>query len=267
MMKDKMEKLNFNVVELGIGIPFAENSSTEKVNFNRKYLFTHNDERWDTKPDRQSFYKEVVEMDLHSMSHVDSINHRAQNRYGFRGVRYDKEPSAYQYGAEATPIIKGRALMIDFPKYLGIECLSEDNGISEELIKECLNFQSVKIEDYQIVLIRTGYIKYWKRKEYTQYFEKAAGLNPDAIEWLAEKDIVAVGADNYCVENMPTKENSYSAFYPGHKKFLGEKGIYIMENLNLDPLSERNVNTFYFIAAPIRINKASAAFINPVAIF
>ncbi|EGD47355.1 cyclase family protein [Ruminiclostridium papyrosolvens DSM 2782] len=258
--------MDFNVIELGIGIPFTKDSPTEKINFKTSYLFTHNDERWNSKPDRQSFFKEKIEMDLHCISHVDAINHRAQNKIGFKGSKYESEPSTYQNGADTIPIIRGKALMLDFPKFLKVDILKEENEITVNLIEKCLNFQGTGIDDYKIILIRTGHIVHWKNGEYDKYFEKEVGLNVEAITWLAEKNIIAVGADNFAVENIPTKENSYSNFYPGHKKFLGEKGIYIIENLDLDDLSARKINRFYFIAAPIRFKNASAALINPIAL-
>ncbi|MBU3093582.1 cyclase family protein [Clostridium sp. CF011] len=260
------KELDLDVIELGIGIPFIKDSPTEKINFKTSYLFTHNDERWDTKPDRQSFFKEKIEMDLHCISHVDSINHRAQNMIGFKGSKYEEDPSTYENGADTTPTIKGKALMLDFPKYMKVDFLEEESEISVELIEKCLDFQCAKIDNYKIILIRTGHIRYWKNGEYDKYFEKEVGLNVEAITWLADKNIVAIGADNFAVESIPTRENNYSTFYPGHKKFLGEKGIYIIENLDFDILSLRNINKFYFIAAPIRFKNASAALINPVAI-
>ncbi len=261
-----MKESNFNIIELGIGIPFCGDSTTNKIKFSKKYLYTHDDERWDEKPNRHSFYKELVEMDLHSISHIDSLNHSACNRTGFNGIRYEGDPSTYGNGADAIPIIKGMALMLDFPKFLKTDYLKGDNEITVQLIKDCLHFQNVYIEDYKIILIRTGHVFFWNNKQYEQYFEKEVGLSVEAILWLAEKEIVAIGADNFAVESVPTKENIYSDFYPGHKKFMNEKGIYIMENLNFDTLSNRNINKFYFMAAPIRIKNASAALVNPVAI-
>lgn len=261
-----MKETNINIIELGIGIPFYENSTTEKIKFKKKYLFTHDDERWNEKPNRQSFYKELVEMDLHSISHIDSLNHGASNKTGFNGVRYEGDPSTYENGADVTPTIEGMALMLDFPKFLHVNYLEENNEITVQLLKDCLNFQNAKIEDYKILLVRTGHIFFWNNGQYEKYFEKEVGLSVEAILWLAEKSIIAIGADNFAVESIPTKENAYSNFYPGHKKFLDEKGIYIMENLNFEDLSKKNINKFYFIAAPIRIKNASAALINPVAL-
>lgn len=261
-----MKKINFELIELGTGITFDEDSPTDKINFKRKYLFTHDDERWNEKPGRQSFYKEVIEMDLHCISHIDSLNHGALNKSGFKGAKYGSDPSTYENGADITPLINGRALMLDFPKYLNVGYLEEKDEITVDLIKGCLDYQKADLEDFDIVLFRTGHIRYFELKEYDRYFEKEVGLSVEAILWLSENKMVALGADNFAVESIPTKENECSNFYPGHKKFLGEKGIYIMENLNLNSLSQKGINEFYFIAAPIRIRHASAALINPIAV-
>ena len=259
-------KSNLNIYELGTGISFKKNSTSKAIHFKRRFLFTHSDKRWETKPDKQSFYKELIEIDLHSISHIDSLNHIAVNRTGYNGVKYDGDPTNYPDGAQTLPLIKGSALMLDIPRFLKVEYLNEKQEIDSLMIKNCLEYQNTKIEDFDILLIRTGHIRYLKDRKYAKYYRSEIGLSVDAIFWLSEKNIKVIGADNFAVESIPTKPNSYSEFYPGHKKFITEQGILVIENLDFEELSNHNINEFYFVAAPIRITNASAALVNPIAL-
>jgi kynurenine formamidase len=45
-----------------------------------------------------------------------------------------------------------------------------------------------------------------------------------------------------------------------------EKGIFILENLDLEDLSLDRVYEFLFVCSPVRIRGATAGFVNPVAI-
>lgn len=255
-----------DIYELGTGINFKKNSTTKYIYFKRRFLFTHSSKRWESKPNKQSFYKELIEIDLHSISHIDSLNHIAVNRTGFNGANYNADPTHYPDGAQTLPLIKGSALMLDIPNFLKVERLNEKQEIDPLMIQNCLEFQNAKIEDFDILLIRTGHIRYLKERKYVKYYRSEIGLSVDAIFWLSEKNIKVIGADNFAVESIPTKPNCYSEFYPGHKKFITEKGILIMENLDFEELASQNINKFYFVAAPIRINNASAALVNPIAL-
>ena len=257
---------NLRVLELGIGIPFSGTSTTDYIKYKKKYLFTHDDEQWNGKPDRLSFYKELIEMDLHSISHIDALNHAAIHKVGYNSAHYEGNPEIYVNGSDEIPIIHGKAMILDLPRFLNVNYINPDEEITVDIIMQCLKYQKMNIEDYEIVLFRTGHIKFWLQGEYEEYYKKEAGLGIDAILWLASKNIKAIGADNFAIEHIPTKKNLYSTFYPGHKKLLIEKGAYIMENLNLEVLSENGLNQIYFLAVPVRFNNASAALINPVAL-
>jgi kynurenine formamidase len=51
-----------------------------------------------------------------------------------------------------------------------------------------------------------------------------------------------------------------------HVHFLVEKGIYIMESLNLDVLAADKVTDFTFVGLPLRIKGGTGSPLRPVAI-
>ena len=53
---------------------------------------------------------------------------------------------------------------------------------------------------------------------------------------------------------------------PVHVHLLVEKGIHIIECLNLEELARAGVHEFLFIAAPLKIRGATASPIRPIAV-
>ena len=119
-----------------------------------------------------------------------------------------------------------------------------------------------------IVLLRTGYGKYWPdRKKYMGTDERGAaavpklhfpGLHPDAARWLvSNRSIKAIGLDT------PSIDYGQSALFESHR-ILFEKDIPAFENLaNLDKLPIKN---FSLIALPMKIKNGSGGPLRAIAI-
>ena len=261
------ELLGLSVLELGLTLPFNENSGMERPYFKKSYLMAHADEKWKSFPGGASFVKELMEFDVHCVTHVDAFNHRAEYGVGYRGANYTA-PAEYPYGANTIPTIKGRGVLIDLPKFVGADVLPFETEISSQLLQDCMFSQGLQqLEEADTVLIRTGHVALWKEGHFDKYFERCPGLSTEAADWLVDQKIMAIGADNFSVEKIPTPQHWKTEFYPVHKLCLMEKGIYLIENLDLDELSEKKIYTFLFVGAPSRFGNASGAIINPVAIY
>lgn len=116
-----------------------------------------------------------------------------------------------------------------------------------------------KIKDRTIILLRTGYGKYYPNKiEYLGTELKGAegvsnlhfpGLDPKAADWLVkERNIKAVGLDT------PSIDYGQSTEFMSHR-ILCEKEIPIFENVaNLDKLPDNNI---FVIALPMKIKGGS----------
>jgi kynurenine formamidase len=116
-----------------------------------------------------------------------------------------------------------------------------------------------EIPDNTIVLLETGYGKYWPdRTKYMGTDERGAeavaklhfpGLHPDAAGWLAkERNIKAVGIES------PSIDYGQSQYFKTHV-ILTENNIPIFENVaNLEMLPAKN---FTVIALPMKIKGGS----------
>ena len=88
-----------------------------------------------------------------------------------------------------------------------------------------------------------------------------AGIGLDAAEWLAAKDVVAVGADNSAIEVVPFDEND---FLSGHKVLLVRHGIYLLEFLDLSAPARDECWEGLLSVAPLKITGATGCPINPI---
>lgn len=91
--------------------------------------------------------------------------------------------------------------------------------------------QKVVINEGDVVLIRTGWGKYWsERSKFLGGEEGAPGPGVKAGNWLSQWEPLAVGSDTSAFEVMDYKNITLEV----HKILIAQHGIYIMENLNLD---------------------------------
>lgn len=109
-----------------------------------------------------------------------------------------------------------------------------------------------------IVIFFTGYQYKWAlRPNQSDFLCNWPGISRQAAEYLAGKEICAVGTDAMTVDAF-VHEN-----YPAHDVFLS-RDILIIENLtNLDKLPP----CFSFIALPLKIANGSASPIRALALF
>ena len=82
--------------------------------------------------------------------------------------------------------------------------------------------------------------------------------------WLAEQGIVAVGADTIAVDVDPPEDPAYPRI--GHQILLVERGVHLIENMNLEELAKDRVYEFLFILLAPKLKGGSAFPVQPVAI-
>jgi kynurenine formamidase len=113
------------------------------------------------------------------------------------------------------------------------------------------------------VLINTGWNKLWG-KDNPRYVKSCPGIGVKAAEWLATKDPMLVGSDNWPVEVAPNPDPQISL--PVHQIMLVVNGIHLLENLKLDELAAKKVYEFAFMMQPLKAQGFSGSTVAPVAI-
>lgn len=135
----------------------------------------------------------------------------------------------------------GYAVIVDAP-------VDGRKAIEADVLKGC------GIKSGDIVLIRTGYSKYWGNPK---YIEDSPYLSEELAQALVKLNIKALGIDFI----SPDPVESTTA--PVHKILMGD-GIPIIENLNR--LDEIDVQRVFFSAAPLLIGKSDGGFTRAYAV-
>ena len=174
--------------------------------------------------------------------------------------------------AETIPPIIARGVMIDVADYKGVDALTSGYTITPEDLKGALRKQKTSIHFGDVVLIRTGTLRYWD--ETGADHEKIAahdisGIQLPAAKWLVEEmGAMMIGSDTSGLEQYLTLPEDSDCSYPVHKYLLVEQGVHIAEYHYLEDLSKEKVYEFAYIATTNKIKGATAGFsMRPLAIY
>jgi kynurenine formamidase len=113
--------------------------------------------------------------------------------------------------------------------------------------------QGVKIKRGDTIFIRTGWGQFFK--DPTTY---AGGFSPGpslgGAEWLIKQGARIVGNDTLTFEKRPpiVTEPTFQVF-PVHMRLIADKGIYIIENLDLEELARIRAYEFVVVIPPLKI--------------
>jgi kynurenine formamidase len=216
------------------------------------------------------FNDELVSTELGQVgTQFDGLGHVGTEIDGdfvfYNGFRLSEFGTAYgltRLGVENVGTIFTRGVLVDVARYKGVERLGPEYVITVEDIEGTLRMQDVEIREGDAVLFHTGWGQLWMVDNDT-YGASEPGPGITAIKWLAEKNIVMTGADNYAMEASPG-ENPERPI-EGHQWLLS-RGIYNFENLDLSELARDRVYEFAFIYSPIKLVGATGAPGNPIAV-
>ena len=166
-------------------------------------------------------------------------------------------------GVENVGPIVTRGVLIDVAKFKGVPSLNAPYAISVADLTGALQRQKVEIRPGDVVLIHTGWGGLWM-KDNAKFGASSPGISVAAGEWLASKEVVVVGSDNWGVEAFPSQDPNVSA--PVHQLLLAKNGIYLHENLATEVLARDNVYEFAYVFPPLRLKGATGSPGNPIAI-
>lgn len=206
----------------------------------------------------------------HGAPTIDAIGHIGHKGKLYGDVDATENETAQgltSRGIEEYPTNRliNRALLLDVARYKSVDYLSAGYEITTEDLKNTAKFQNVEIKQGDSVLIRTGYGQFFESNK-----EKYMGFRPGpgkaAAQWLAKKQIFLSGSDQLSFEVVPEEGTTF----PVHRLLLAEKGIYIVENLNLEilatTLAQSKQYEFLLVLNPPRIRGASGMALNAFAI-
>ena len=207
----------------------------------------------------------------HSGAHIDALGHMTigDDNHWYGGGNTadhltDHGPSVGD--AEHLPPFFTRGVLLDPPTYRGIDALPAGEPVGADELQAIAKAQGVEVRRWDVVLIRTGYLKYWPDAD-EMAKHKTAGPDLSAAEWLLERGVVATGTDTETYEVQPAPDRGVPANpQPVHTKLLIENGIYLMESLYLEELARDKVYEFLFVMLPVKIRGATGSMVDPLAV-
>jgi kynurenine formamidase len=209
----------------------------------------------------------VLTMMEHSGTHLDALCHQANELRMFGGVGVDQAetPAGFaRLGIETVPPLLGRGVLLDVCGHKDQRILPARYAITADDLASCAAAQQVEVRAGDVLLVRTGYGALWRGDE--QVYLDAAGVNKSGTLWAADRGVAAVGADNMAWDVPDERDPETGATLFAHVYLLPQKGIYIIENLNLEELAGSRCFTFAFIGIPLKFVGATGSPLRPLAL-
>ncbi len=202
----------------------------------------------------------------HAGTHIDAFCHQALDLTLFGGVRVSpavQTPTGFsQLGIDTVPPLLARGVLLDVAALRGGR-LPERILIGVPDLEAAKNAQRTEIKAGDVVLVRTGSDTVWGQPD---RYLNGAGISGDASEWLADHQVLAVGSDNVAWDLPGYVDERLKVSLPGHVVLLVQRGVYIIENLNLVELSASRSYEFIFICLPLKIRGGTASPVRPLAL-
>lgn len=213
-----------------------------------------------------NFFDDIMSGWMGVGSQIDGLGHAATDGVfynGFLAKDFAKVDGLTSMGVEDYPPIVSRGVLLDMARCMGEDMLAEGTAFNREEIMACEKQLGVTIEKGDVVLFHTGWMSILD-SDPERFGKGEPGLGVDGAQYLAEKDVMAVGADTWGVEAIPFEDPKI--MYKGHQILINYHGIYILENMDTRELAADEAYEFMFVLGPARITGAVQMVINPIAI-
>jgi len=219
--------------------------------------------------DGGSAASDLLVMGTHVGTHIDALAHVSHDGKLHGGAAADEELQGGGYprhGVNTIDPMVCRGILLDVPRALGVGECEAAYEITPADLAAAAEQGNVEIRPGDVVLLRSG----WGRRfaEGTEsYLGKATGvpgISEAGARWLAERGVLAAGADTIAFEQLPA--GAGHAILPAHRVLLVEHGIYIIEALALEELAAAGVSEFTFVLVPLNILGATGSPVRPLAV-
>ncbi len=213
-------------------------------------------------PNGASSAAEAITMGGHVGTHIDALSHFSCDGKLHGGIEPVQSYSdgVTTHGVDTIEPIFRHAVLFDIARLEGLESLPLDFVVTPEHLAAC----RVTPQKGGVALIRTGWGNHWN--DAARFITggsgsvvRGPGPKKSGAEWLSNQGIFAAGSDTVAFEHVPSNMEV-------HVHLLVERGIHIIECLNLESLAAAGVKEFLFVALPLKIRGGTGSPIRPVAV-
>jgi kynurenine formamidase len=218
------------------------------------------------------FAMDRFSMDVHgnATSHIDALCHVIWDSKLYNDVPVDVVTPE---GATSLSIdvirdgIVGRGVLLDIPRLRGTPWLEPGDDVTIAELRDAEQAEGVLVGPGDLLFVRVGH---GARREQLGAWDAAsarAGLHPNALEFVAERKVAALGSDG----NNDTAPSAVDGVdFPVHALAMNALGLHLMDYLqfeDLAPMCEAHGRwTFLAVVAPLRLPHATGSPVNPIAI-
>ncbi|WP_282696631.1 cyclase family protein [Streptomyces sp. CC208A] len=203
-------------------------------------------------------------------SHLDALCHVV-----FDGELYGGVPASTltAEGARRLSVdllgdgLVGRGVLLDVPRLRGVPWLEPGDWVTPDDLTAAEAAQGVRVGAGDLLFVRVGHRL--RRTELGPWDAAGAraGLHPSAVEFLAEREVAALGGDG---NNDTAPSVVPDVAFPAHVLAIHALGIHLMDYLRFEDLApacaEAGRWSFLCVVAPLRLPGATGSPVNPVAV-
>ncbi len=219
--------------------------------------------------DGSSAANDLIASGTHVGTHIDSLAHvsyRGRLHGGADAAQAQLGGKFLDHGVHTIAPIVTRGVLLDVASALGLDACPPGYEITVADLEATMDHHDVRPEPGDVVLIRSG----WGRRfadgteSYLGRESGVPGVGEAGAVWLADTGALAVGADTIAFEHLAP--GGGHSLLPAHRVLLVERGVYIIEALDLDELGAAGIHEFTFVASPLCLVGATGSPLRPLAV-
>ncbi|MCH8190258.1 MAG: cyclase family protein [Chloroflexi bacterium] len=227
-------------------------------------------------PDGFRTSDDVVTMGLQCATHWDGLGHVSYGGKiynGFDAATID-EWGAHKCGIEKIKTFVSRGVLLDVARSKGVDLLESGYAITPTDLEDAAKMANLTVESGDIVLIRTGRMKYLHEGDKMAYLagkgdpQGSPGPSLATVPWFHDHEVAAVATDTLTFEVFPSENPQ--AMLAIHLLHLVDMGMTQGQNWDLEVLAEDcagdGVYQFFLDASPQPFVGGVGSPVNPVAI-
>jgi kynurenine formamidase len=218
-------------------------------------------------PDRDDgafqFAAESVCGTPHIGTHIDGLMHVTSGTMVFGGCEFAEvfsDNGLTRDGIETVLPIITRAVILDLAGLRG-RPLPDGYEITVSDLRDACAAQHVAVRRGDAVLVRTAKVRQYG-VDNDAYQHSQPGVGRDASVWLFDQGMAVLGTDTTSTEPVPFLDPMHTT----HQAMLVERGVHLVENLDLDAVTHDRVVEALFVCLPLRITGATGSWVRPVAV-
>jgi kynurenine formamidase len=165
-------------------------------------------------------------------------------------------------GIETFPLdlMLNRAVILDVARQVAggkPDPLPPGFEITGAHLEQAAKAQQVEVRPGDSLLIRTGWGQFFGKDNARYLGEQSPGPGQDAARWIIERKVRLAGNDTATFEKRPAAYGK--ELFSVHMMLLADRGIYIMENANLEPVGDARVGVALLVVTPLKVQGGSGS--------